>query len=467
MEEFNKKLLAHVNPYTGTSYATDPQILTYEIINESSLEYAIICQNHFPDYFEKELTDKWNAFAAKAGVVPGDIYKPANASVAAVRAQFLRKMDEDYFARMKAVLRGAGCQASITYSNLWRGDNASQMEFVGADHVEGHQYMDPLVVGGMNDGLIELTKTALVGKPYIIGELNEAEGEKNISRQASSRTMLPLAVSAYGSLQNWAGVVWFAWTHGARTLAPNGQSIQEGRTASEGVMMDDSMMIDHLRTAGIIFRRQLVAPSKDPVTLWVDDPVTEGNYPGLMRGKYNYVPGWQGVHEIRKSYGTAPKDQSTTPWMTQSPSNPVVSDTGQIVKDTARRQLTVAAPQAEAFSGFLDGKPLQGPKHLLLDGAGGFATVIMVADDNQDFDVSGHLIVSRTGLDANNADSAAPAVRLAGLKAAPVGQHWYLTITRPPPGSGAALDPVALTPAADGTLDLPHLDWHECELTLH
>ncbi len=53
MEEFNKKLLAHVNPYTGDNYASDSQILTYEIINESSLEYAIICQNRFPDYLKR------------------------------------------------------------------------------------------------------------------------------------------------------------------------------------------------------------------------------------------------------------------------------------------------------------------------------------------------------------------------------------------------------------------------------
>jgi len=467
IEEFNKKLLAHVNPYTATSYATDSQILTYEIINESSLEYAIICQNRFPDYFQKELTDKWNDFATKAGVVPGDLYKPADTKVAAVRAQFLRKMDEAYFARMKSVLRGAGCQASITYSNLWRGDNASQMEFLGADHVEGHQYMDPLVVGGMSDGLIDLTKTALVGKPYIIGELNEAEGEKNITSQASSRTMLPLVASAYGSLQNWSGVIWFAWTHGAKTLAPTGQSVQESRAASEGVMMDDSMMIDHLRTTGIIFRRQLVAPSKDPGTLWIDDPLTATNYSGLIHGKYNYAPGWQGVHEIRTSYGPVPADQATAPWMTQPPPNPVVSDTGEIVKDTSRRQLTVAAPQAEAFSGFLDGKPLQGPKHLLLDGDSGFATVIMVADDNTGLGDSSHLILSRTGLDTNNADSASPAVKLAGLKAAPEGTHWYLTVTRPPADPKTAVDPTPLTPGADGTLDLPHVDWHECELELH
>jgi len=470
MEEFNKKLLTHVNPYTGMSYASDPQVLTYEIINESSLEYSIICNNRFPDYFQAELVAKWNDFATKAGITPGDLYKPADPKVKAIRAQFLRKLDQDYFERMKAMIRSTGCKASITYSNLWRGDNASEMEAQDADHIENHSYMDPLVVSKPDDGFVWLTKNALAGKPYIVSELNQAEGASNVAHQAPTRTMLPLAVSSYGSLQNWSGVVWFAWTHGGETLAADGWSTKEGRTADEGRMLDDGMMIDHLRTTGIIFRRGLVQKSSAPVTLWVDDPVAVGDYNGLMRGKYNYLPGWQDIHSTRKAYGTVPKEQATAPWMTQSPPNPMVSDTGEIVKDIDRKQLTVTAPEAEAFSGFLDGKPLAGPKHLTLEGDKNFATVVMVADDDKDIGASSHLIISRTGLDETNADSAM-AVHLAGLKPASDDLHWYLQLTRPRDNSALikALGGQAtlmLKPAADGAIELPRVDWHECELTL-
>ena len=468
-EEFNKKLLAHVNPYTGTSYASDPQVLTYEVLNESSLEYAIICGSRFPDYFQAKLVAKWNAFATAAGITPGDLYKPADAKTKDVRGQFLRQLDEAYFKRMRAVIRGTGCQAAITYSNLWRGDNASEMEAQNADQIEGHQYMDPLIVGGNNDGFVELTKTAIAGKPYFIGELNQAEGATNIERQSSTRTMLPLATSAYGSLQNWSGVVWFAWTHGAQTLGADGWSTSEGRVSSLGIMLNDGMMLDYLRTAGIMFRRELVAKSQAPVTLWVDDPVTVGDYSGLMRGKYNYAPGWQEIHEMRKSYGPVPADQADAPWMKQSPPNPLVSDTGEITKDIERKQLTVAAPQAEAFSGYLDGKPLAGPKHLTLEGNSGFATVILVSDDNQNLGASQHLIISRTGLDAANADSATPVVHLSGLQPAANNLHWYLRLTRPRPTTAVAGAPVEtkLEAAADGSIELPRTDWHEAELLLH
>ena len=237
-------------------------------------------------------------------------------------------------------------------------------------------------------------------------------------------------------------------------------------------MLDDGMMIDHLRTTGIMFRHHLVAKSSAPATLWVDEPFVVGDYNGLLRGKYNYQLGWQDIHEMRKAFGPVPSEQASAPWMTQPPPNPLVSDTGEIIKDIVRKQLTVAAPAAEAFSGSLDGKPPVGPKHLILEGDTGFATVVMVADDDQNLDASSHLIISRTGLDAANADSAKPVVHLAGLKPASNDLHWYLQITRPhspvstekPVGAQA---PLLLKPAADGSIELPPIDWHECELSLH
>ncbi len=469
-EEFNRRMLTHVNPYTGISYAADPQILTYEIINESSLEYSIICNNKFPAYFQAELIAKWEAFAKEAGIPPGDLYKPADPKAKEVRAQFLRKLDQDYFKRMKALIRSTGCKAAITYSNLWRGDNASQMEAQDADQIENHMYMDPMVAGGVKDGLIDLTKNALVDKPYFIGELNQAEGAANIARQAPTRTMLPLAASAYGSLQNWTGIVWFAWVHGAKPLAADGWALDETRSANLGDMVTDGMMIDHLRTTGLIFRRGLVQKSKDPITLWIDEPFTVGDYGGLMRGKTNYQPGWQDIHAFRKAFGPVPKEQADAVWLKDSPPNPLISDTGEIIKDIERKQLTVTAPQTEAFSGFLDGKPAVGPKHLVLEGDSGFATVVVVAEDGKELEASSHLIISRTGLDKSNAESASPVVHLAGLKAAPEGMSWSVQLTR----SRAQVamikafggSSMSLKPATDGSLELPRVDWHECELVL-
>lgn len=458
-EEFIRNFLTHVNPYTGVAYGQDPQVLTFEIMNEASTEYAIICGNRFPAYWQAKLEEKWAAFAREAGIEPGDLYKPADPKAKEVRAKFLRKLDDDYLRRITKVIRETGCKAPVTFSNLWRGDNYAQMNASASGFIEDHMYADAMVAGTLDDGFYKLSRSALVDKPFFVGEFNQAEGAENIAKQSPVRTMLPVAAAAYASLQDWTGIVWFAWLHGDQLVGDNGWAKTETRQSALGGMISDGMMIDHFRTSGMIFRRGLVAPSAEPVTVWVDDPVFVGDYNGLMRGKYPYKPGWQNVHAMRKAFGPVPATQATAPWMTQSPPNPVVSDTHQIVKDTARRQLTVAAPQAEAFSGYLDGKPPAGLQHLAVDGDS-FATVILVAEDGKDFAQSSSLVLSRTGLAADNTETKGPAVRLRDLKKPPEGEAWFLAPTRPRAAE------IKLDPSSDGGLELPPGDWRECELHL-
>jgi hypothetical protein len=462
-EEFARQLLTHVNPYTKLSYAQEPQVLTLELLNEASSEYVVICGNRLPDYFQKKLLAQWEAFARAAGIEPGDLYKPADATAVQVRARFFRKLDEDYLLRMKGVVQGTGSKAAVAFSNLWRGENALRMQARHADYIEDHLYYDPMVAGKADDLVLQLSRSAVAGKPFIVGELNHGEGPKALAQQAPTRAMLPLAASAYGLLQNWSGITFFAWTHGDKAIGPDGWANAEGRESALGDMVRDGMLLDHLRICGMIFRRGLLAPSVAPITLHVDDPVAVGNYHALMRGKYQLTPGWQNRHASRKTFGPAPAGQAKAPWLAAAPPNPLVSDTGQIVKDIDRKQLTVAAPQVEAFSGWLDGNPPAGLKHLELRGDG-FATVVMVAADGQPLAASGHLVISRTNLGKGNVEAEGPAIRLTGMKPPQGGRQWQVRLTRPRPLAAAAAPPALV--AGSGQLALPGGGWHECELEL-
>jgi hypothetical protein len=464
-EEFLKKFLAHVNPYTGVSYAKDPQVLSFEVMNEASTEYAVICGNRLPAHWEAKLLEKWNAYAKAAGIEPGDLYKPADPKAKEVRAKFLNQIDEEYFERIKKVVRDAGSMAPMTFSNLWRGENIAAMNARTADIIEDHIYMDPQVVKKPEDGFYNLSRSALTGKPFFVGELNQAEGENNIREQSPFRSMLPIATSAYASLQDWSGMVWFSWLHGGQMLGPDGWAKTEGRASNLGQMISDGMMLDHIRTTGMIFRRGLVKKSTLPITLWVDEPFTQSNYEGLMRGKYSLKPGWQDVHGIRKSFGPVPEGQRTAAWMTQAPANPIVSDTGEIIKDVVRKQLTVTAPQAEAFSGYLDAEAPAGIPHLSVTGEG-FVTVVLVAEDGKPLGESAHVILSRTAMDAKNVEVDGPQVTLRGLAKAPEGSTWQMKVTRPRAVEASAVKPQPLEQTPDGNIALPLSGWHECEIFL-
>ncbi|MFA6959280.1 MAG: hypothetical protein WC205_00850 [Opitutaceae bacterium] len=457
-EEFIRNLLTHVNPYTGGSYAADSQWISLEVVNECSIEYAIICKNRWPAYWQAKLEAKWAEYARANGLPePGDLYAPAGKTVE-VRARFLRKLDADYYDRVCAVVRATGSQVPMMYSNLWRGDNALAMSAEKSDVIEDHAYVDPLVVRGLDDGIAASLRNALAGKPYFIGEFNQAEGEKNIKAQAPFRTMLMLAGAAYGSLHDWSGIEWFAWSHGTPIIGPDGWSTGEKRDASLGNMVSDAAMLDHLRTAGLIFRQGLVAGSTEPITVWTAEPYYTGNYGSLMSGKNKVLPGWQSVHAVRRAYGPEPESQKTADWFSNATGRVMTSDTGEIVKDTERKQLTVAASAAEAFSGYLDGKAQAKLSRLAVAGESGFATVILVAADARSFAQSVRLLISRTGLDAELKENNGPAVSLQLP-----GEGWKFRVTRP---RNAAIDePVVLSVDTDGRLSLPTTVWHEAELT--
>ena len=457
-EEFARQVMTHENPYTGMSYSEDPQVVTVEVINEQSFEYAIICQNKFPPYWERKVLAMWDDYAAEHGLEDeGDLYAPQSNEQKRVRSQFFRDTEQAHFERMKAIVRESDDDVAVTYSNYWLGENTLDMQREVADHNEDHKYADPLVVRQPDDLFGPLTRNALADKPLIISELNQAEGGDNIAAQARYRTQLPLATAAYGSLQNWSGAVWFAWQHGDRMFDASGH-VEEEREAHLGDMVEDAVMKDHLRTSSILFRDGLVAVSSEPRTIVVEEPFTAADYGGLMRGQHVLQPGWANVHKIRKTFGEAPADQASSEILSESAPTPLVSDTGEIRKDVDRGQLTVAAPAAEGFSGTLDG---EAPAHLEvlagLEGEG-FATVILVAADGKSLRESKHLIVSRTATDAGGAEVDGPSLTLRDVADA----AWSAVATRARSGSAGARREVT---AGDDGLVLPDGDWTELELT--
>jgi hypothetical protein len=456
-EESVRGLLTHVNPHTGLAYGRDPQVLTYECINEFSSEYTILCGNRFPPYFEKRLQSLWEAYAARGGFTAGDLWKPASTTVARERTRFLRGLDEAWMQRISAVIRSTGCTAPIAFSNLWRGDSQLAMEAASAGYTENHSYGNPMVADTAEDFIRSVGRCAVVGKPFIIGELNQSEGDRG-KAEAQYRTMLPLATAAYGSLQGWSGVAWFAWNHGnvQRPFAHDGWAQDEERRPALGSMVGDGVMLDHLRTASLLFRRGLVAPSTQPITVTISGELARPDYHGLMGGKTLVRPGWQSVHAVRYAYGEAPADTTPRPWLTSDAPSPMRSDTGQVVKDVARRQLTVASPSAEAFSGCRDAAAPAGLSHLQI-ASGDFATVILVADDGKPLASSASLVLSRSATYADGSEAPAPDLRLQGL---PSGD-WWLRITRP---RQVCNEQHLLVRAADGSITLPAAAWHEAEL---
>ncbi len=528
-KEFLTTLLNHVNPYTGKAYKDSEQVLALEVVNEFSSVYTIVNGNKFYDpqyhsgfpglaYFQDKLENRWRDYLSTNGIQYFDLYtlEDQNGQYGdweqreETRIAFLSGLDDHYFNEIKSHIDSLNGTINVTFSTLWRSETDTKRAalYSSITHTEDHIYTNPSVVESpldhadedyayfkdpsnpREDFIYDLSgQSQLSDKPFILGEINIAAGaDENFSgllnKRKNKRTMQLLATSSYGALQNWAGVFWFAWNHGDRAVGQDGRGVNErvptdmvnspeDRESVTGNLIEDAVFLDHLRTTGLIFKKGLVRTSINPITIYVDDPVWNASFGYPVTPKVLPMPGWQNVSAIRKKYGPAPAgyDQASQPFMTYEPANPIESDTGEIVKDIERKQLVIDAPQVEAFSGYLDSNPPARLNTLHIGQESGFATVVLVAEDDASLEYSRRLLISRTYV-ANvtgpsdieqGSDADGPSIVLKGLRMPEPGKKWNFVATRS--RDGMVNQPVYLT-MKNGEITLPEGAWREAELIL-
>ena len=348
------------------------------------------------------------------------------------------------------------------------------------DYIEEHSYSDPLVPGTADDLFAAASRqTRVPDMPYFMGELNQKESLVNVP----SRTTLLFSSAVYGSFYNWTGINFFAWNHGDQYIDENGYAKEPFRTPdlsndeSKGFLIGelekDSMMLDHLRTAGLLYRNGYVRTSTQKQLYMVDEPYWANSYAAIITPKYSFRNGWQSVHSIYKQFTpenqSIPLTQTVRPIFSQNTENPAVSDTNEIIKDADKKRLIVQAPQAEGFSGFTDGGETIACGHLEADGQEGSATVLFVSADGKAICESSHMIVSKTSvahshgaqLNGITGTEYEMALHVKNLKEPANGGYWQFKVTRPAEAAGEYV----LTADAQGKMELP-AGWNEGELHL-
>lgn len=464
-KEFASNLLAHVNPYTNVSYAHDPQVATIEVINEYSAEYTFICNNKFPKYFHEKLQRKWEAFAAKKGFSANDFYQPISQKEKMLRLDFLLNLDKSRMQRTINNLRKQGFKGSITYSNLFRGENLLAMQQELANHIEDHVYANPFVVDKMADLFYSKSKSQLKGKPFIISEFNITENKELKEQRANVRTMLTAATVAYASFHNWSGVIWFSWQHGSNKIGADGWGKFRDRKVSIGHLAKDDMQLDHFKTAATIFRNGYITQAKPQITN-IYEPYKTDNYHQFIAGKQGFKKGWQNIHSFRKSFASDKIKSKATTLIASSPPSVLVSDTNEIIKDIDRKQLTASTKKTEIFSGYLDNKPPAGLEFMSISKTTGFATVLLTTYDGQDLYHSQHLLISKTFFEKkkswpwfNKKEKETDQLPII-LKTGIAESNWEMEVTRPINEKRI----IKISAEKSGELILPQSTWYEAEI---
>jgi len=369
-KRYARKLLTHVNPYTGLAWKDDPALCVICLVNEGTL-YA-----------------NWGG-AKEAYAAAFEAWKKANGRPEA-RAintdrnflRFLQELETKAFEVQRNFLRDElKCRTLLTNWNMGAQENFIALSRDRLDVVDNHVYfahpsfpekMWALPTAYSQNSIIRemascpnyIMASRIFGKPFLITEYNFCL--PNHSRSAGGPVM-----GAYAALQDWGGFYRFAWGHHSKRVTVN-------QTAVGFDMAKDPLAWLSDRIAFALFVRGDAEPAAEKFAYGVS--------PGLLEsGEPLAYPGWirrlgliaqvgtevakdiPGVLRLNDRQFASPADfpDKTVGAAWADACDPdkkyARSATGQITLDGERGTFTVVTPRTESLSlekGALSGKVL-------------------------------------------------------------------------------------------------------------
>jgi len=213
-EDFSRKLLTHVNPYTGLAWKDDPALISISLINEDTI-FSVTGRNPAVVQVYDRLFNAWLQ------------EKKLNSATAeektALKKRFLIEVYNRAYAGMEQFLRSLGVKQPLTDQNMWSTINMSLMR-QHYDYVDNHGYWDhpsfpvnpwrmPLAFSNKSDigkfAAMPLydSPSRLFGKPMMFTEFDFVSSNQY-------RAEGGLLMGAYSALQDWDGIYRFAYSHG-------------------------------------------------------------------------------------------------------------------------------------------------------------------------------------------------------------------------------------------------------------
>ncbi len=434
-KEYAKQLLTHHNPYTKTSYADEPAIAIVEIVNENSLvEFwqrdwfrgnltadGPKYQLDLTPYHKKLLTTLYNTWLAKT--YPAAILARIRAAAHVAAGQdvpILQRAEFDTAPTIRFYAEGnfyMHLEASFLdgMRDYLRKDLHVKSLIVGtADHtyfvpgmplvhttsrydiVDSHVYwwppsqvshrgMTPMVNEPLRSIEVKLTRSTMVGKPFTVSEVNEPFPSDYEAE------MIPL-LAAYGSFQDWDGIFFYSLEP---KVSDQWQPIIDSFDISE-----DPVKIAELPAGAMLFLRHDVAAARQTI----ERTYSSAQVNESMRMSNSEVPYWTPGFPLSLplEHGSRIKcfDCAPTPKFTDTPTNPIVSDTHQLswklADKTGNGVVTIDTERSSALVGFVKENNAQ-TSHLSADVENPFSSITLSALDDQPLSRSASMLLTATG----------------------------------------------------------------------
>lgn len=262
-KRFASNWLTHRNPYTGTTLASDPGLLSISLVNEDNLPGWVGQEPEVAALYEQR-------FAAWLAQQPGPA--PTGEARAAAWSAWLFRLQTQAFAEMSAHLRSLGVGAPLTSLN-WRQSWWSMAGRQGFDLVDNHSYHDHprfprqdwrLPMGLRQDSATasllrattDIAITRRFGRPFTVSEIQ-------FCAPSNHRAEYAAAVPAVAGTQDWDGLWRFTLT------GPVAAMFAERPLASFAIAHDPIALLSE-RAVALLWRRGDVAPAAWSAGLVVD-----------------------------------------------------------------------------------------------------------------------------------------------------------------------------------------------------
>ncbi len=436
-QKLARMLFGHLNPYTKLRMCDDPAVALYEITNENSLTMGWgELRKRCPEPYYTALRGRWAAWLKEQGKPDRDL--PINLGEHGGDADSLRfaaELQRRYLETMRDYLRDLGvkapiCGTNITFTpaDLW----ASQ----GMDYTNDHAYADhpnvrvrpmtyhnrPTVSSAAWSlpMIPSFARADLAGKPVVASEWNYCH--PNDYRCEG----LPL-MAAHAAYQDWDGLLFYCATgsfDGGRW-----QRFHDNPGILVHSQQTDPATWGLSQLCGLLYRRGDVRPAErvirlryGPEQLWSGRSAlaTLPFLPALARVETELVtePATWPMAEVPATPAEAYADACRRLGSQGGPSL-VVSDTGELRRDTAAGLLTVDTPRTQLATGFLSKLDAVRLGRLTIRCATRFATIGLTSLDGQPLERSGRMLLVAVA-NARNTGQVAEAGRLESGGQAPV-----------------------------------------------
>jgi hypothetical protein len=375
-KEYASELLAHFNPYTKLEYRNDPAVAMVEINNENALSVG----SHGPtEYYDHELADLYNGWLKK-NLSPADLKQLRELAGTAgddpvpllgsrtqietapkqrfyAESRFFLATQRAYWEGMRDYLTKELGVKSLIMTTADHGHTSSAYPLLLAtssfDTNDGHTYWQhdwenkikaPMVNDPYNSTVVELSRTAVAGKPYTVSEVNNP-----FPNQWASEGIPILA--AYGSFQDWDAIIWY-------TFEPKASADWKPYVGDAFDISLDPVKMPQLAAGALTFLRGDVSPANSIIQRsYTRDQVFDSALLLPATDRPYFTPEFPLVVPLQHgsrilSLEGAPVPPVAAPKV----ANPIVSDTNQLAwynSSAMTGLVTVDTPRSQAVIGFV------------------------------------------------------------------------------------------------------------------